>query len=557
MINDTLTGAILEQFDIEIAGYLHPGRSDFDEDWIMDGVEMGLLVIGTDTIDYKDIYGNDYAIQFPLEEIGWWMIDEGTGTAVNDFSYNENNGTMVNMEAGDWKSGKIGDYSLEFDGVDEYITIGDDPVLNFERNQSYSLAAWVKTSSADGSIMSKMNVSNNYRGYDMYLRSNGVIRAHLINALDSNEIIVDGSTSIDDGEWHLVVITYNGSSSASGVQIYIDGSLDNITTVKDTLNKTIQTEVDFRIGSRTDGNYFSGQIDDTRVYDKALSQEEITWLSNYVSIDIEDKVTATIKKQTSLTIPSVAVSGTNVVLYVFGSAKTKSTGAGNQEPNSVVWDSGGVNEAFTQVGFSNTNKMATWIYRLVAPTAKTADITISDASNNWNWDGCVATALVLSGVHQTTPDDGYNSNDGTSGAASVSITSETDDMVFDVVSVDQQTPTVDDSQTEQWNSASSGDLRDAGSSEAGATSISMDWTFTSTIWGISGININPTGSGDGQPSKTLNSDAGNEVETQIYLEIPHVGRVYDANLTLQVESIGTSIGNGTITISSLLDGLEF
>ncbi len=342
-INDTLAGAILEQFDIEVAGYLHPNKIDFDQDWIMDGVEMGLLVRGNESIDYKDIYGNDYTIQFPLEEISWWMMDEGTGTAINDFSYNENNGAMVNMEAGDWNSGKIGDYSLEFDGVDEYITIGDDPVLNFERNQSYSLATWVKTSSANGSIMSKMNVSNNYRGYDLYFRSTGVIRAHLINTLDSNEIIVDGSTSIDDGEWHLVVITYNGSSSASGVQIYIDGSLDNLTTVKDTLNKTIQTEVDFRFGSRTDGNYFSGQIDDTRVYDKALSQEEITWLNN---------------------------------------------------------------------------------------------------------------------------------------------------------------------------------------------------------------------SGDGQHLKTLNSDAGNEVETQIYLEIPHVGRVYDADLTLKVESIGTPQGNGTITIELIKEEIS-
>ena len=67
-----------------------------------------------------------------------------------------------------------------------------------------------------------MNVSNSYQGYDLFCKSNGVIRAHLINELNTNEIIVDGSTQIDDGQWHFVVLTYNGSSTAAGIKIYIE-----------------------------------------------------------------------------------------------------------------------------------------------------------------------------------------------------------------------------------------------------------------------------------------------------------------------------------------------
>ncbi|KKM90173.1 hypothetical protein LCGC14_1241290, partial [marine sediment metagenome] len=218
------------------------------------------------------------------------------------------------------------------------------------------------------------------------------------------------------------------------------------------------------------------------------------------SIVIEDKETVEGRRETSLTISNVDISGTNVVLYVFGSAKTKTGNqAGNQEPNSVVWDSGGANEeAFTQVGFYNpSNKMATWIYRLKDPQGTTSAITISDTSNQWTWSGAVATALVLSGVNQATPDDGYNNNYGTSGAATVSIASGTGDTVFDVVSVNSETPTVDGTQTEQWNTPSSGNVVGAGSNEAGDTSVSMDWTFASAVWGISGININPSGGGGG------------------------------------------------------------
>ncbi|MFX1488325.1 MAG: hypothetical protein ACFFBI_04200 [Promethearchaeota archaeon] len=50
-----------------------PNKHDFDKDGIMDGVEMGLLVTGTDTIDLEEIYGSEVTIQFPIEEIGWWI----------------------------------------------------------------------------------------------------------------------------------------------------------------------------------------------------------------------------------------------------------------------------------------------------------------------------------------------------------------------------------------------------------------------------------------------------------------------------------------------------
>ncbi|MFX1478122.1 MAG: PKD domain-containing protein, partial [Promethearchaeota archaeon] len=58
-IDQTGTGAILEQFEVDITGYLNPNDADFDNDGIMDGVETGLLVQGYDTIDFKDSYMYD------------------------------------------------------------------------------------------------------------------------------------------------------------------------------------------------------------------------------------------------------------------------------------------------------------------------------------------------------------------------------------------------------------------------------------------------------------------------------------------------------------------
>ncbi|MFX1320378.1 MAG: LamG-like jellyroll fold domain-containing protein [Promethearchaeota archaeon] len=310
-INNTEAGCILEQFEIEIAGYLDPHASDYDGDGIMDGVEMGLLVRGTDTIDHEDLYGEAVTIHFPMEETCWWSMDDGTGTTAFDLTFYENNGTLTNMESGDWKTGKIGDYALEFDGVNEFVDCGNEYYLDFERNNTFTLSVWIKTSSTGRTIISKMNTSDDYRGYDLYIDNSGVIRVHLINTLDSNEIIVDGATSINDNQWHFITLTYNGSSTASGVKLYIDGSLDNLTIVKDTLNKTIHTDVNFLIGARTEGNYFSGQIDDVRVYSFALTQDNITWLYNSgngrpsKTLGGVDK--PEVKTQYYLEIPSVGV----------------------------------------------------------------------------------------------------------------------------------------------------------------------------------------------------------------------------------------------------------
>lgn len=186
-------------------------------------------------------------------------MDDGTGTTAFDLTSYENNGTLTNMESEDWKTGKIGDYTLEFDGVNEYVDCGNEYYLDFERNDTFTLSAWIKTSSTGRAIISKMNTSDNYRGYDVYIDNSGVIRVHLINILDSNEINVDGTTTVNDNQWHFITLTYNGSSTASGVKLYIDGSLDNLTIVKDTLNETIHTNVNLLIGARTEGNYFSGQ----------------------------------------------------------------------------------------------------------------------------------------------------------------------------------------------------------------------------------------------------------------------------------------------------------
>jgi len=200
-----------------------------------------------------------------------------------DLSGCNNHGRIVGAVkvGGEWGQ------ALKFDGVDDTVACGNDESLNFERNDSFSLFVWVYTNPGTwfGAVIAKMNPGNDYRGFDLFISNRAdceYIRAHLINSWASgNAIAVDAkyADNIDIREgWHYIGYTYDGSSSANGVKIYIDGNLATMTTSEDALTDTIKTTVNFRVGSREGRHYFNGLIAEVRICARVLSAEEIRWL---------------------------------------------------------------------------------------------------------------------------------------------------------------------------------------------------------------------------------------------------------------------------------------
>lgn len=111
-------------------------------------------------------------------------------------------------------------------------------------------------------------------------------------------------------------------------------------------------------------------------------------------------------------------------------------------------------------------------------------------------DKVTIAAVSYTGVHQTTPIDGLAAAEGLSGTASVTITSETDDLVQDAsASIASGAPTFGGGQTERWNiemgcGGASGHFG-VGSTEPGAASVDMTWSLAeSKEWVIAGFNIN-------------------------------------------------------------------
>jgi len=85
----------------------------------------------------------------------------------------------------------------------------------------------------------------------------------------------------NDWSWHHITITYDGSSAASGVTIYVDDVAQTSTVVADTLSATTLNAISFQLGAVDATNsFFSGVLDDVAVYDIELSAANVTTIFN-------------------------------------------------------------------------------------------------------------------------------------------------------------------------------------------------------------------------------------------------------------------------------------
>lgn len=167
--------------------------------------------------------------------------------------------------------------AVQFGGTDEYVTMGN--VLGFERTNAFSLSFWVKKPNASAAVLiAKMDDS--YVGFRVYTETG--ISIDLINNPVTNRLTVGTGIILADQAWHFIVITYDGSSSASGIAIYDNGVPLSTTTSYNTLSASILNTVAFTLGrAMTSASplYFVGYLDDVAVYDKKLSADEVRMLS--------------------------------------------------------------------------------------------------------------------------------------------------------------------------------------------------------------------------------------------------------------------------------------
>lgn len=146
----------------------------------------------------------------------------------------------------------------------------------FDRDDPFSYGAWIKPLSG-GAVIARMDESDGFRGFDLLVTGDGV-EIHLIHRWPDDAIRLYMNKPLDQGQWHHLMVTYDGTSKAEGVKFYVDGEQQPVDITHDSLNGTIRTDKPLHIGRRSVSAFFHGAIDDVRIYDRALAPNEVTML---------------------------------------------------------------------------------------------------------------------------------------------------------------------------------------------------------------------------------------------------------------------------------------
>ncbi len=135
--------------------------------------------------------------------------------------------------------------SWVFDGVDDVITVAD--VLPKERTDSFSMSYWIQTASTNGFAIGKFVTSPTTRGYAAQMVS-GRMRFVLSSTNTTSVLAVETTSAFNDNVLRNVVMTYNGTSLASGVAIYVNGVAQATSIIFNNLTTTTLSASTFTLG---------------------------------------------------------------------------------------------------------------------------------------------------------------------------------------------------------------------------------------------------------------------------------------------------------------------
>jgi hypothetical protein len=118
------------------------------------------------------------------------------------------------------------------------------------------------------------------RGWELWL-SDRKPTPQFIGDWPANAIKISTKKELPTNRWAHVCVTYNGSSKAGGVKIFVNGELQETSTTKDSLSQNIRSEAPFTIGRRSQGSAFEGVgLQDLRVFSRELKPDEVRALAN-------------------------------------------------------------------------------------------------------------------------------------------------------------------------------------------------------------------------------------------------------------------------------------
>ena len=250
--------------------------------------------------------------------VGYWLMNEGSGSKVYDISGKNNHGTLTNMavnsQSSGWSGSKFGG-GLSFDGTNDQVGCGSDDSLDV--TDSFTAGLWIKMNQTaiSRSFFTKGTTSNIVHYGLSTGAANTVLRFRYGTDLHLDSTVAHGYSV---GEWHYICVTVDTHTNV--LKFYSDGDqLGNDVSFTGSLVANNEALI---IGGGADGE-FNGVVDVLNIYNRILFPFEIKQLYKY---PFADTITSSVLRLYS---PTATIGWTGIINGVTNPAKINGIAVAN------------------------------------------------------------------------------------------------------------------------------------------------------------------------------------------------------------------------------------
>ncbi|MDX2081897.1 MAG: LamG-like jellyroll fold domain-containing protein [Terrimicrobiaceae bacterium] len=232
-------------------------------------------------INTAPVFGADNGLVLRLP------FDESAGTTATDASGAANHGTLATIGtsgAPAWTSAARIGGALQFDGGGQRVEVNDSATNPLDGMQQLTASAWIRlnsqASTARAILVKRTSATASTTSYALTLTS-----ARRLSASIANKTALVGDNVLAAGQWYHVAMVFDGSKATDNLQIYLNGSPEKLGTVASQPTVPRITASRLRVGDyhtttpSSGSASWDGQIDEVRLYNRALTLAEIRELA--------------------------------------------------------------------------------------------------------------------------------------------------------------------------------------------------------------------------------------------------------------------------------------
>lgn len=198
--------------------------------------------------------------------VGWWKFDEGSGTTAYDSSGSGQSGSWT----GTWTTGKSGG-AVTCSGSN-YVSLSYSPLYDFGLT-NFTVLAWINSSTGQSHdvVSNRTADSAAYKGFSLFTvnSGNGYVQGRLVDGVNSPYAGYYAPWSMW-GQW--IHIGFVVDRSSATLTAYFNGAASTPASIATLGNISVANGVKFCTGAK---GAFTGDIDEVRIYNRALSTTEI------------------------------------------------------------------------------------------------------------------------------------------------------------------------------------------------------------------------------------------------------------------------------------------